>query len=142
MKKIFLSVIPIVLLSACGSSTSPTQSSTKQTITSSSSLPTTNNSTAKVLSGILTVGDDGDLSSGTYDLKAVSDGYGAVSARTSDDKSIFRQYMASPTGLEKYNKQHKDGNPDLYIEDIPGVVLHNGDTIKTNGVSIEFTKVD
>ncbi|EOH95863.1 hypothetical protein UAY_03289 [Enterococcus moraviensis ATCC BAA-383] len=145
MKKLFLLVIPVILLAACGSSTDSASQKNEQSASSSSSAPITNNSSTKTLTGRLTVGKDGDLEPGTYDLKAVDDGYGTVTARTSDDKPILREHMASLKGKENYKKNYvKDGDDDsdLYHESVTGMVVKEGDTVRVSKVSVEFTKVD
>lgn len=131
MKKLLILLLPILLLSACGSS----DNSSQQSITNE-----TNTSKAKTLSGTFTVGEDADLAPGVYDLKALGDNYGTISASTDDDPLVFLHFMASPKGLKKYQK-YKNTDKETYSEEILGVVLKEGYTIESD-ISVQFTKVD
>ncbi|MEI5994021.1 hypothetical protein [Candidatus Enterococcus mansonii] len=104
----------------------------------------TSSDTTKVLTGDFIIKENGDLAPGIYNLKAVDDGFGTVSVRTSNgDKIPFRQYMASTKGKERVTKVYPDdGKPDIYSETAQGVTLHEGDEVHVRDVSVEFTTAD
>lgn len=141
LKKIFL-LIPIILISACGNSTD-ISSLNKQTSSNNSNSILAKKNQKKILTGKLTVGKDGDLTPGIYNLKAVGDDFGIANANSSNNKDILWAYMASKSGQKKCKEIYGEEEAKIYNnEEILGVVLHEGDSIKLTDISLEFTKTE
>ncbi|MCB5954026.1 hypothetical protein [Enterococcus sp. CWB-B31] len=141
MKKITLLVLSIIFLSACNSQTaSTTNSSSSQPSSEQNANSSTTNTAVKTLTGDLTVGKD--IMPGIYNIKAIGDGYGTVSLLSADGEEMpFREYMASTEGKERLQKFPEAGDPENYSEEILGLTLRDGETIKIRELSISFSSV-
>ncbi|WP_086350979.1 hypothetical protein [Candidatus Enterococcus clewellii] len=140
MKKIFLLLLSLSLLSACNTTKESTNSS-KDSIESSTK-NTSKKSTIKTFTGRVTIGKDGDLPANTYDLVAVGAGYGPVSLYLNgEESSSFRRHMASTEGKETIlSSDLESAKPEYYSEKVQGLVLREGSVITIQDVSIEFSK--
>ncbi|WP_339102004.1 hypothetical protein [Candidatus Enterococcus clewellii] len=140
MKKIFLLLLSLNLLSACSNTKESTNS--QKEISESLTSDASKQNTAKTFTGRITIGNDGDLLADTYDLVAVGAGYGPVSLYLNEDEgSSFRRHMASTEGKETIvSSDLESAKPEYYSEKVQGLVLREGSVITIQDVSIEFSK--